>query len=98
MGNISGSTLTYTTSVGEITRILDNYSSDKSVALNSYGVTVMTLYDESPNNAPGGSYTNLMYNYYTVINWFHFIISNSFVYLSYSNIVWHLLFIYSTSS
>lgn len=68
MGNISGSTLTYTTQVGEITRILDNYSSDKSVALNSYGVTVMTLYDESPNNAPGGSYTNLMYNYYTVIN------------------------------
>lgn len=98
MGNISGSTLNYATTVGEIYRILDNFSSDKTVALNSYGVPVMTLYDESPTSTPGGSYINLMYNYYTVLNWFHFIISNSFVYLSYSNIVWHLLFIYSTSS
>ena len=59
----------------------------------------MSLSDESPTNYVNyDSYINLMYNYYTVLNWFHFIISNSFVYLSNSSIVWHLLFIYSTSS
>lgn len=68
MGNMSGSTLTYDLAVGEIYKVLDNYSSNKSLIINSYGVPVMSLFDESPTSAPNGSYTNLMYNYYTVLN------------------------------